>query len=204
MGWLAISFYTTGTGYAKEVENLKASAVALKVPLTVYSVPPRGSWRRNLDWKSAVILKAMDENPGLDIVFLDADARIRSWPAVFDHLSFVGEWDLAACLFKESRLERDELLSGTLWIRNCPETRRLVEAWDRYGRRHPEIRHQKCLSLVIRAWAGEVRFYRLKNEYTRIYDHPGMRGVTPIIEHFQASRRFRGHLRPILPPQRNE
>jgi hypothetical protein len=202
MGWTAVSFYTADTGYEREVERLLASAEAFGVPLVAYAVPNRGSWRLNLNDKSAVILHALDEWPDRDIVFLDADAVIRSYPRLFDELSESRAHDLAACFFEESRLERGELLSGTLWVANTAAGRGIVERWDRYARKHPEIRHQKALAVVLGAGRpGEPgeRIYRLPRAYTRIFDHPGMRGVEPVIEHFQASRRLRHNLRSTRP-----
>lgn len=193
MGWTAVTFYTEGTGYQVEVQKLAASAREQDVPLIAYPVAPRGSWRANLNAKSETILEAMHDYPKLDVAFVDADAIFRHRPALFDYLSTAQEWDLAAHFFTGSRLERGELLSGTLWIANTPKGQAIVRAWDAYGKRHPEIRHQKCLQLVLQA-DPDARIYHLPASYTRIYDHPGMRGVDPVIEHFQASRRLRNRV----------
>lgn len=189
MTWKIISFFTEGTGYAQEIKKLEASLTALGLPSHFFARPPVGTWRGNLNYKSAVILEAFDLFPESDIVFLDADAIVRSRPVLFDRLSAGREYDLAAHLFNYS-FEKDELLSGTLWIANNPAGRKAVQLWDAKGRAHPEIRHQKCLKLVL-SETPEIRFYKLPLEYTCIFDHPARRGKTAVIEHFQASRRFR-------------
>lgn len=202
MGWIAVTFYTEGTGYQAEVQKLAQSCRQQDVPLAIYPTRNLGSWRANLNAKSATILQAMTGHPGKDIAFLDADAVVRHRPALFDYLSTAQEWDLAAHYFQGSRLvPGGELLSGTLWIANTGPARAIVEAWDALGRARPDVRHQRCLQIVL-AERPEPRIYRLPASYTRIFDAPGMRGTEPVIEHFQASRRFRNRLAPARPADR--
>lgn len=200
MGWTAVTFYTEHTGYEAEVQKLAQSCRQQDVPLAIYPVKNTGSWRRNLDAKSASILQAMTGHPGKDIVFLDADAIIRHRPALFDYLSTAQEWDLAAHYYQASRLiPGGELLSGTLWIANTDAGRRIVTAWDKLARGRPDLRHQRCLQIVLEQDQA-ARVYNLPASYTRIFDAPGMRGVQPVIEHFQASRRLRNRLAPAPGP----
>lgn len=200
MSWQAVTFYTTGTGYETEAKRLVASAGKLNVPLRVYEYPPAGTWRENLNFKSESILRAMDEFPGTDIVFVDCDAIFHRWPKLFDELSAAGNYDIAAHFHPyRGSVNGGSLLSGTLWFRNGPEGRRLVEEWHRIGAANPDIRHQHCLKLAVnelRAAGEPVRVYRLPREYTLIFDY--YKGTTrpkaPVIEHFQASRRFRSQV----------
>lgn len=216
--WQAVTFFTTGTGYEEEVKRLIESARALGVPLKTYAYPPTGTWRGNLNYKSACILKAFEDFPGKDIVFVDADAVFRQWPALFDELSQKHEFDLSAhfyCYTPRSG-DRDELLSGTLWIQNNPIGLALVKMWHAIGLARPEIRHQMCLKLAVEELkkAGTLaRVFRHPFAYTCIFDyHAARKGERPVIEHFQASRRLRkevgygpllgGH-RPALRPARS-
>lgn len=193
MGWVAVTFYTKGTGYEQEVKKLRASAESLGVPLDEYAYPSRGSWRKNLNYKSYCILEAMKDRPGTDIVFIDADAVIRQWPILFDGLSVAQTYDIAFHRFKQSRLDPGkELLSGTLWIANTAVGREIVTEWHREATRTPAIRHQRALDRVLQAKCRGARQFVLPIEYTAIFDHPAVRGkVEPVIEHFQASRRLR-------------
>lgn len=193
MNWQAVTFYTSGTGYEREVQRLVASAEACAVPLIAYAYPNRGAWRANLNYKSECVLRAMGEYPGKDIVFIDADAVINAYPTLFDELSErrVGDYDLAA-----HYLRGVEFLSGTLWIANDERVRQLVKEWHRQGNAHAELRHQVCLQRVVAAYEQNhrVSVYRLPIEYTCIFDHPLRRGKIAVIEHFQASRRYRRHI----------
>ena len=191
-GWVAVTFYTTGTGYEKEVRDLINSAHALEVPLEVYAYPPKGSWRENLNYKSECVLRAFEDFAGADIVFVDADAEFRAYPALFDWLSDEGKHDIAAHYLRHSN-GWEELLSGTVWFKN-PNARSLVRKWDEMGRRNPGLRHQQCLGRAIAAEKPAI--YRLPFEYVCIFDHPQRRGKVPVIEHFQASRRYRRRLAP--------
>jgi hypothetical protein len=196
MPWTAVSCYTKNSIYEGQARRLANSAREVDVPLIIYPVPNSPIWRLNLNHKSATVLQAMKDHPKSDIVWLDADAVIRHRPVLFDFLSTAQDWDIAAHFYEKSRLERRELLSGTLWIANTPKGRQIVEAWDGLGRQKPNIRHQKCLHLILDQ-DPKVRIYGLPASYTRIFDARGMAGVEPVIEHFQASRQFRrGIFRP--------
>jgi len=195
--WQAVSFYTTGTGYQDEVKRLIDSAQALGVPLRVYAYPPSGTWRENLNYKSACITRAFVDYTGKDIVFVDADAVFRQWPVLFDELSAKHEYDLSACFYGYAQRsgDADELLSGTLWIQNGEMGRALVKRWHEIGLRRPDVRHQMCLKLALAEMQADgraVRVFRHPFAYTCIFDyHAARRGQEPVIEHYQASRRLR-------------
>lgn len=189
MGWIAITFYTEGTGYEREVERLIVSATKWAVPLRLYPVKSRGSWRANLNYKSELIMQAAAENPGVDIVFVDADAAFRSYPTIFDTLSAEGHYDIAVHYLRDS-----ELLSGTIWVRNSEAGLHIIRKWHDLGLRLPGQRHQRCLDMTIKAMCdggNRPLVYRLPLEYTCIFDHPLRAGKTAVIEHFQASRKYR-------------
>jgi hypothetical protein len=191
--WKVISFYTKGTGYETEIEALRKSLDKFKIPYKFYGVDQQGSWRMNLNFKSKVILKAMREFPKWDIVFIDADGIVRQYPKLFDELSANGYYDVAATFHKYSKRsgDSDELLSGTLWIQNCQSARELVECWHEIGMANQNIRHQKCLKLAIEKMNREHKLYRMPFEYTYVFDYRYFEKREPVIEHFQASRRFR-------------
>jgi hypothetical protein len=197
IGWQMISYYTARTPYEEEVKKLVASAAGLNVPLKIYACPPTGTWRGNLNHKSATILKAFEEFPDKDIVFVDADAIIRRWPALFDELSAKAIYDVSACFFSYTKRsgDKDELLSGTLWFRNAEVGRALVRRWHEIGLERREVRHQYCLKLAIQdlqRGGVPVRVFRHPFAYTCIFDYREARkGVAAVIEHYQASRRLR-------------
>ena len=195
-GYIIVSYFTAGTSYEKVIEDLKRSLLQHGLPNHIFSFPPTGTWRGNLNYKSECIRTAMDLYPNLDIVFVDADAIIRQYPVLFDALSKERTYDISAHFFRyrpESG-DADELLSGTLWIQNGPMGRKIVEAWHKTGLAQPKVRHQMCLKLAIeelKAQGERVRVFRHPFAYTAIFDYPLARLIKPVIEHFQASRKYR-------------
>ena len=193
--WRVVSFYTTGTGYEREVKKLIASLDEFGLERHIFACAPRGSWRQNLNWKSEIIGKAFDMFPGQDIVFIDADAVVRQDPVLFDKISAEHIHDVAAH-YHPYRMSAPggSLLSGTLWLANTMEGRRLVDRWHAIGVSQPTVRHQHCLQLAINDLNQSgfpVRVYRLPRAYTLIFDYYRTNRPDPVIEHFQASRRFK-------------
>jgi hypothetical protein len=195
-GFVVVSFYTKGTGYANEIRNLEKSLDRFKLARHIFSFEPTGTWRGNLNYKSECILKALDMFPGKDIVFLDADAIVRRPLVLFDELSAKHNYDLSAHFFKYDPKsgDADELLSGTLWIQNNDTGRALIKRWHEIGLARPGSRHQMCLKAAIGELQKDgiaVRVFRHPFAYTCIFDYFAARGVVPVIEHYQASRRLR-------------
>jgi hypothetical protein len=202
--WIVISYYTRDTAYQKEIQRLEESLKLFNLPYCFFEKPPLGSWRRNLNFKSSVILEAFKKFKKKDIVFIDADGIVRKYPILFDELSKSRTYHMACHyrMYKES-LPGGSLLSGTLWFRNVSKTRKLVEKWHKMAWENMDVRHQHCLNLAIHDFEKEgkpVKVFRLPQEYTKIFDSNYTKGLQPVIEHFQASRRFRhkvgygGHL----------
>jgi len=193
--WMLISFYTKGTSYEQEVKKLEQSLKNFNIPYHFYGCKQYGSWRANLNCKSASILEAFKRFPDKDIVFVDSDALVRQYPELFDRLTASGLHDMAAHfhVYPQS-VPGGSLLSGTLWFKNHVNTIDLVERWHKIGVENPLIRHQHCLRLAIeqkRAAGQKVSVFRMPREYTCIFDYRANRGARPVIEHFQASRRLR-------------
>lgn len=192
--WVVISYYTFGTDYEKEILKLKSSLKKFDIPYYFFSKRPLGNWRANLNYKSAVILEAFEKFPQKDIVFIDADGIVKQYPELFDFLSANRTHDIAVHYhhYKQS-LPGGSLLSGTLWLRNCDKTKRLVERWNKIGQDNLDIRHQHCLNIAIREFediAEPMQVFKLPKEYAQIFDNFQNRSK-PVIEHFQASRRLR-------------
>ena len=194
--WRVISFYTTGTGYEEEIKSLEESLIRFGVDYHFFPCEPKGSWRENLNYKSWCISEAFNMFPDQDIVFIDADGIMRKYPILFDKLSETKEYDVAATFHKYAPRsgDADELLSGTLWFPNNQKGKDLVDAWHKVGLENPNIRHQKCLRHAIDGLQNNgynINVYRMPFEYTYVFDYRYPVKRQPIIEHFQASRRFR-------------
>ncbi len=192
--WKVVSFYTSGTGYEKEIEGLVDSLRQLGLDYKLYAYPPQGSWRMNLNYKSKCILRALREFPKTDIVFIDADGIVHKHPVLFDELTASGAYDIAASFHQYMNRksgDSDELLSGTLWIKNSKGGREIIQRWHEIGVKNLNVRHQKCLRLALEEMDRMEKCYRMPFEYTYIFDYHYKEKREPVIEHFQASRRLR-------------
>lgn len=189
-----ISFYTEGTSYEKESKKMEQSLRRWNLDYKIYSYPPLGGWRKNLNYKSQTIMTALKEFPGKDIVFIDADAVVQKYPKLFTRLSRERKETISAHFFDyqpESGI-KDELLSGTLWIRNNKRGKELIAKWHEIALQNPKTIHQRCLKFALDETG--IKPYRHPFEYTYIWDYPMGKETEPVIEHFQASRKHRNEV----------
>ena len=84
--------------------------------------PPASRGYGTAAWNRAFIAERIAAHPGRPIVWLDADARVRSMPILFGGLihraDFAAHWR-----------EQSELLSGTLYFAPTPAAAALLSAW---------------------------------------------------------------------------
>ena len=123
---------------------------------------------------------------GKNIVYLDADARIMRYPVLFDNFD---------ADFGAHYLAGQELLSGTLFFRNCQKCYHLVYLWHELLRESKgPVWDQVVLQHCIREYGVklELKVKNLPPTYTQIFDT--MEGTgKPIIKHMQASRRAKAN-----------
>lgn len=181
--FIVIGFYTNNSPYEEEIKGLVKSCRQQKLSFVVKGYKPRGSWHRNTCIKAQFILEMMDEYPNKNLVYIDADGIVQQYPTLFDNL----DADLGVH-YKDGK----ECLSGTIFIRNNDKMRLFIKCWIATMDNRPTLTDQKALDAAINKYASgqHVRVYDLPPTYTQIFDL--MKGAgKPVIEHFQASRRFK-------------
>lgn len=180
-----VSFYTKKTGYEIQVEELKTTLKRFNLENDVVGIPDRGSWHKNTYYKPLFIQRMMRKYPNRSIVYVDADAKMRMNPVLFNDFNY----DFA-CYF---HAQRKELLSGTLYFGNTRKARALVNKWIEEDKSHPETNMpQKNLRAVFDREKNKINWKALPVEYCMIYDSRSRYNVNPIVEHFQLSRRYKG------------
>lgn len=177
--FIVIGFYTADTPYEKEIKQLVRSCQAFGIHCHTESYTSRGSWVRNAAIKPEFILKMMESHPDKNIVYLDADARIKKYPKLFDTL----DADIAIH-FRNGK----ELLSGTIFI--GAKAKSLIQAWAEAQQKQIDTWDQKVLAEVLKTWRKPIRIVRLPPTYCQIFDTMRNAG-DPVIEHLQASRRYK-------------
>lgn len=181
MSPLFVSFFTPA--YAAEAAGLVESLDAFGLPHDVRKLDSRGSWVANCACKPAFIREMRAEHPGRPIVWLDADARVKAPPVLFDTLA---GFDFA-CHYRGG----EELLSGTLFFGPTDTAYELLRAWEQECRFFPNEWDQKRLEIAVSRVPG-LKAYTLPPTYVRIFDAQDMGDAEDaVVIHRQASRRLR-------------
>lgn len=179
--YLVVAFYTVNTPYEREVEQLRETCEAHGLTLITKGYEQRGSWVQNAGIKPEFLLEMMEEHK-CNLLYLDADARVRQKP----DFSFV-TGDLGVH-YRHGR----ELLSGTMFLRYNKFTLLMLREWVCMQRNSPSKWDQRVLQAVLIQLRKSkmVEVTDLPPSYTQIFDRMSHHG-DPIIEHMQASRRYK-------------
>lgn len=192
---IVISHYTVNTGYEDEVKNLIRSLERLGLEHDITPVVSLGSWRKNSNYCSVVVLEALHKHAGRNVLRVDADAVFHRVPKLLTQDDFNA--DVAAHVH-DFKWHHDELLGGTIFFRNTPAVLRLVDCWAvECMVTKPELRNPDLLQCLLKSGQhADVKFVELPDTYCKIFDI--MRNVPdPVIEHFQASRRFKAKVNEV-------
>ncbi len=179
------SFISRGGGYEEQVVYLKDSLRRFNLESDIEGIEDRGDWHSNVFYKPHFISKMLLKHAGRPIVFVDADAKIRNNPVLFNNL----EEDFAVYFH-----HKNELLSGTLYFGNTEGSRFLIDEWIKEDERNPKTHMpQKNLRAVFDRIKDKISWKELPVGYCMIYDSRLRHRVDPVIEHFQLSRQYKGH-----------
>jgi len=199
MAWVVVGYYTEGR-YAEIAKKLISSLHEFSIPHEVESVKDLGSWDANTRYKPTFIKRMMDRYPNRSIVYVDVDAVFYKYPYLFDVLDADSSVDVAVHILDHRKYRKrkvskpSELLSGTIFLRVCDKTRKIVDEWERICINNPGLWDQVALDKVLRG--KNRKFYNLPVEYCMIFDYDyGIDIRDPVIKHFQASREERKSVR---------
>lgn len=187
-----ISYYTPD--YSEVAARLEDSLREHKLTYALRSLPPFSCWIEAVRFKPMFIQQMMCEHCDKDaVVWVDADARVLRPPTLLFNL----DCDLGVHFFKRRERTPEELLSGTMYIKNSGKMRETVlPRWIKeLQRSDKKLRapEQTVLSRMLPTL--DIKVHRLPYEYCHIFDtvHWLRKGekITPVIEHYQESRRIR-------------
>jgi len=196
-----ISFYTEGS-YEKIINQyLIPSFKKFKLKYKVYKVPNLKNWDKNTRYKAKIILKALNEFKE-NLVFIDADATIESFPEIFYKIPIY--YDLAfhyvdwMLLWRKIKGEnKRQLATGTMWFNNNKNTKALIQQWIKEDEINSEL-EQQILQNLLAKWKDKLQIYNLPPEYCAIILHNGeipyhYLKEKPIILHHQVSRKLKNN-----------
>lgn len=188
-----VAFYTKGSGYEAEARGLVESLRRFSLPHSITAFESRGSWARNTQIKPEFLCAELQA--GGPLVYLDVDARVLRRPTLFQTLD-PAACDIAVHYRPDTRFRKSrELLSGTIYLSGSDACRQIVDCWAEASEARPGEMDQRTLQqLIDDQVVPGLRVRELPATYTKIFDI--MRDVGPaVIEHYQASRRFRSTIR---------
>jgi hypothetical protein len=192
---LVVCAITAGTGYVREVEEMVRTARAMGLEVVVEQYESRGDWFLNTHYKP-VFMEQMLRKYKRPILWLDADSRVRQYPALFDDLTAdIGwvwwDWDEIG----RNGITGIELSTSILYLRPKAEVYRLLGAWQKANEAAPGEHDQDNLQHMLEGGfkQGRLKAQQLPMGYAQIFDLQRSLGE-PVIEQMQASRRFRGRV----------
>jgi len=194
---LVVGYYTVNTPYEEEAQNLLRSLNKLGINHDILGVNTLGNWQANTRFKASFMLDMLIKWPNHRLLYVDCDAVVHSLPTLFQNY----KCDIAV-RWQDFKWRKNECLSGTIYMENNERTRRICELWKdinvKEGNQSSRM-EQWNLDSVIQKMKAEDPAFTYKNlppEYTFIFD--SMKALypttVPVIEHFQASRRFKSNV----------
>jgi hypothetical protein len=198
-----VAHYTVDTPYEELVCRLKHSLKKFNLPYYIEPIKSLGSWRLNSNYSAWLVQKCLKMFPNRPILKTDADAVVQNYPYIFEDKDF--NPDVAACIWYRFR-KRGELLGGTLYFANNEKSNKIVDDWVDLCTKYPNNRNPVLLEQALwgnnnlseNKWPEQSEKITVKNktvfqklplEYCKIFDLMRASVETPVIEHFQASRK---------------
>lgn len=195
---IIISFYTFGTPYEEEVKNLIRSCAEFELEIDINGIDSKGSWEKNCAFKPFFIFQKMKkwDRP---VFWVDADAVFKQRPNFNDF----NDCDVAARLNEFlPKAHASRIISNAIFFRNSPSGLTLLEDWckatekevNEEGRKM-EFWDQTTLRDAMHR-NGVARFLPMPLKYSKIFDFDDLfiSEKEVVIEHYQASRRFKGKI----------
>ena len=182
-----IGYYTKNTLYETQAKNLIKSLNDLQLDHDIEGVVSTGTWQGNTRLKAKFIKRMLNKHPDYSILYVDADAIVRSEPELLYNLNC----DVAV-RWENFTWRPNECLSGTIYMANNDKTKSLCDLWDSINKSNNNKKNleQWNLGSAIDKMK-DLKTFNLPPEYTFIFDLSRRlyKDAVPVIEHFQASRK---------------
>ncbi len=191
---LVISFYTENSPYQLEALNLISSCQELGIEAEIVGVPSQGTWERNCALKPFFIREKLMEKKR-SVFWVDADAVFKKKP----DFSFLKQSDISFREMKRFSLDRRfKYASGSLFLNYTPRGIAFADKWCAHCQqkidRKEELEFIDQIALLDLVELGQqVKIHPMPISYCKVFDIDALEidEGEVVIEHFQASRRFR-------------
>lgn len=182
-----VNFYTMGRGYEDHAKRLAGSLERMGCAYDQCAIEQPGSWVRAQALKPGFLQRKLEEHFPHPIIWVDADAIIRQRPSLFFQWADEQRGPDIAVHYKGG----EECLSGTVWLNQGEQTRKLLARWVEMQEENPDEWDQRHLEQAI-AEDEKLTLERLPATYCQIFDSMKEAGE-PVIEHYQHSRQAKLH-----------
>ena len=208
---IVVAFYTLNNMYEEEVKGLIESCEKFNIRIVTRGYESRGRWARNCAIKPEFLLDMLEEH-NEDVLYLDADARIRKPPVLFMnefnhdigiHImnyhkgSNTREGGLGPISLGGKAITCGKVLSGTIYLKNNERVKNMVRRWIKDQILHPHKWDQKTLKHILSTECGDLNLdiCNIPPNYTHMIGPAMANFGDPIIEHMQVSKIFKklGH-----------
>ncbi len=191
-------FITEDSPYEAVLEEyLLPSLAKLDIEPIIIKTENTHNWHRNVAQKPLIALQTLEKYKNTNIVLLDADCTVESYPGLFSAIPseysvalYTLDWDM----WYRNNSGVKEVLSGTLFLRNNDKVKSLCKEWHEDAIRVGDW-EQRALGRVLKR-REDIKVYDLPLEYCYITSMPG--GAEPhikcdnaIIKHYQVSRELK-------------
>jgi hypothetical protein len=174
-----VSYYTPD--YKANALRLADSLLRFDINAEIVELPPFRNWLDGVRHKPHFLRSQLLKSE-VPMVWLDADATVEKYPALFDSLKNID----FACHFRNDKRYHNECLSGTLYLNHSIGAIALLDAWIAEQAKDSDIWDQRSLQKAVES-THSYSMYRLPPQYTQIFDTMAYAGE-PTILHHQASR----------------
>lgn len=195
-----ISYCTRKTPYEQVMQEYLLKSIykleekGFSLPYTVQYIDSMGSWNKNTAYKAKFILDNLDSIIFDNIVCVDCDATIESYPQLFNEIP--DKYDMACHMLDWESWYchtpgRKELLTGTILFKsNRENVKKLVEEWYNIAMKTNEW-EQKVLEKLVKQY--DIKIYDLPLSYCYINSlpngkEPNVKCDNVVVRHYQSSR----------------
>lgn len=124
---LVVSYYTEGTVYEKEAEELKASCEQFHLDYDIARVANRHSWSANCCYKAEFLLNKLEEH-GRPLIWMDADSFFVQNP----ELLLGCQADVALRINDHVAVtDKAKILTSTMFVNNTASAKKLLQLWKK-------------------------------------------------------------------------
>ena len=175
--------YWTNEVYKAHAVRLAQSLDRLKIRHRISQMPDLASRQANILQKPGFILDSLEANPDDAVLWLDADAVVRSAPRILVDAE-KGGYDVAAYCGRY----HGDVWAGTLMFCQTGRARAVLDSWIKRCKERPDRLDQVNLRFALFLDHADASFLALPAEYCwidRLMRNPTQE--SPIIEHLAPS-----------------